>query len=188
MSSAQLAELRPPVRKFMQTVRPTGVERTFDEDEVIVSKTDLRGVITYANEVFLRIAGLTEAETLGAPHSLIRHPDMPRGVFKLLWDRLQSGREVFAYVVNLARNGDHYWVLAHVTPSYGEDGRAVGYHSNRRKPERAAVERIAALYADLRNVEAGASDKVSAAEASVAALNAELARRGTSYDQFVFDL
>ena len=103
-------------------VRPTGTERTFGEDEIIVTKTDLRGVLTYANDVFLRISALTEDEAIGQPHSLIRHPDMPRAVFKLLWDTLKERKELFAYVVNLASDGAHYWVLAHVTPSFDAGG------------------------------------------------------------------
>lgn len=91
---------------------PTGVERRFGEDELIVTKTDLKGRITYCNEVFVRMSGYTEQECLGEPHNIIRHPDMPRCVFKLLWDTIQGGQEIFAYVLNLSKNGDHYWVLA----------------------------------------------------------------------------
>jgi PAS domain S-box-containing protein len=93
-------------------VNLTGVERTFDEEEIIVSKTDLTGRVTYANDVFLRISGYTESEVLGQSHSIIRHPGTPRGVFSLLWRAIESGREIFAHVVNRAKNGDHYWVLA----------------------------------------------------------------------------
>ncbi|MBT3307547.1 MAG: PAS domain S-box protein [Alphaproteobacteria bacterium] len=78
----------------------TGVERFFEDDEIIVSKTDLKGRVTYANRVFLRLAGYTEQEVLGQPHSIIRHPEMPRCVFKLLWDTLEDGKEIFAYVIN----------------------------------------------------------------------------------------
>ncbi|MBL4885738.1 MAG: PAS domain S-box protein [Planctomycetaceae bacterium] len=73
----------------------TGIEQTFKEDEIIVSKTDLKGIITYANPVFLRVAGYSEREVLGRPHNLIRHPAMPRCVFKLLWDTLEQGEEIF---------------------------------------------------------------------------------------------
>ena len=100
------------------TIRPTAVERTFKEDEIIVSKTDLKGIITYANRTFLEVAMYSEDEVLGQPHSLIRHPDMPRCVFKLLWDTIQGGEEIFAYVKNMAKNGDYYWVFAHVTPTF----------------------------------------------------------------------
>ena len=75
----------------------TGVERTFPEDEFIVSKTDTKGRITYANDVFLKISGFTEDEIVGQPHSIIRNPEMPRCVFKLLWDTIGSGNEIFAY-------------------------------------------------------------------------------------------
>ena len=135
--------MTPEPQLLRRPVRPTGVERTFGQDEIIVSKTDLKGRITYANRVFLQVAGYTEREVLGAPHSLIRHPDMPRSVFQLLWDTIQGGREVFAYVVNLAKNGDHYWVLAHVTPTFDDAGKIVGYHSMRRLPARRLKRRAA---------------------------------------------
>ena len=103
----------------------TGIERKFADDDIIVSKTDLKGRITYANQIFLEIAGYTEKEVLGQPHSMIRHPGMPRCVFKLLWQTIEAGHEIFAYVVNRAKNGDHYWVYAHVTPSFDSTGKIV---------------------------------------------------------------
>lgn len=75
--------------------RLTGVERHFDEHEIIVSKTDLKGRITYANDTFLRVAGYRENEILGQPHSIIRHPDMPRCVFVLLWQTIEAGSRDF---------------------------------------------------------------------------------------------
>ena len=110
-------------------IQPSGRERHFKPEELIVSKTDLKGHITYANEVFLRLSDYSEGEVLGKPHALIRHPDMPRSVFKLMWDRISSGHEIFAYVVNMASNGDHYWVYAHVTPSFDANHKVIGYHS-----------------------------------------------------------
>jgi len=121
---------------------PTNVEQFFDRSEIIVSKTDLKGRITYANRTFARLAGYSEAELLGQPHSIIRHPDMPRAVFKLLWDTLAERNEVFAYVKNLARDGSFYWVFAHVTPSMDADQNVVGYHSNRRVPRREVVSNV----------------------------------------------
>ena len=181
-------EARPQTRKFMQYVQPTGRERYLREDEIIVSKTNTRGVITYANQVFLRIADLTEAEAIGAPHSIIRHPDMPRGVFHLLWDRIAAGKEIFAYVVNLAKTGDHYWVFAHVTPSFDVHGNIIGYHSNRRAPNRVAVEKVSELYAELNDIEARASNKAEAISNSVHALSNKLKTAGLSYDELVFSL
>ncbi|MEZ6014881.1 MAG: PAS domain-containing protein [Planctomycetota bacterium] len=168
--------------------RPTGVERTFGEDEIIVSKTDTKGRITYANRVFLRVAGYTEAEILGAPHSVLRHPDMPRCVFQLLWDTIQAGREIFAYVINLAQNGDHYWVLAHVTPTYDDAGQIVGYHSMRRKPNPAAVERVKTLYAALRAEEARHENRAAGIAAAMKSLQVQLDAAGVSYEEFAFAL
>ena len=141
------------------TIQPTGRESPFRDDEIIVSKTDLKGRITYANNVFLRVSHYTAAELIGQPHSIIRHPDMPRCVFKLLWDTLEAKGEIFAYVLNLAKNGDHYWVFAHVTPSFNEAGGVVGYHSNRRKADPAQIAKIAPLYRSLLDEERRAADR-----------------------------
>ncbi|MEU4422593.1 PAS domain-containing protein [Actinoplanes sp. NPDC024001] len=169
-------------------VRPTGVERTFGENEMIVTKTDQRGVITYANELFLRISALREDEAVGRPHNVIRHPDMPRAVFKLLWDVLAERREIFAYVLNLAADGAHYWVLAHVTPSYDSSGRVIGYHSNRRRPSPAAISAVSELYTRLRTVEARENHTKAAVEAGWQALQNELRERGQQYDELVWSL
>jgi PAS domain S-box-containing protein len=175
-------------RKFSATVRATGKERTFGIDEVIVSKTDTAGVITYANDVFLRVAGMAEREAIGQPHSIIRHPDMPRAVFKLLWDTIERGDEIFAYVLNMASCGDHYWVFAHITPTFGPDGRIIGYHSNRRVPDRSAIEAVTPLYAQLKKIEDQAADRAAGLAASTAALTATLRDLGIGYDEFVFSL
>lgn len=169
-------------------VRPTGVERTFGTDEIIVTKTDVKGIIRYANESFLRISALEEHEAVGKPHSVIRHPDMPRAIFKLLWDTISAGEEIFAYVVNLASDGGHYWVLAHVTPSFGSGGRIVGYHSNRRSPERSAVRAADDLYRRLRAEERRHANSRDAVDASYRLLQAEMAERGQTYEEFVWQL
>lgn len=169
-------------------VQPTGKERTFGEDEIIVSKTDPRGRITYANQVFQRIAMYSEKELLGQPHSIVRHPDMPRCVFKLLWDTVQAGREIFAYVKNMARNGDHYWVLAHVTPSFDANRTIVGYHSNRRLPEPSAIAKIEPIYQTLLAEEAGSADKKVGMQSAYDTLVGLLQENGVSYDEFAFSL
>ena len=170
------------------TTTPTGREVTFAEHEIIVSKTDPAGVITYANDVFLRVAGYREKEVLGQPHNLIRHPDMPRCVFWLLWDTIKANREIFAYVVNMARNGDHYWVFAHVTPSYDLEGRLTGYHSNRRVAYADALPAVRDLYARLRQEELRHSVPSKAVEAGRALLTEVLAGAGMDYSRFVFSL
>jgi PAS domain-containing protein len=93
-------------QKFEDNTVLTGVERTFDRRDFIVSKTDLKGRITYANRLFMRLASMEERDLIGTPHSVIRHPEMPRCVFKLLWDTIEAKREIFAYVVNRSKGGD----------------------------------------------------------------------------------
>ncbi|MDC7785658.1 PAS domain-containing protein [Rhodoplanes sp. TEM] len=169
-------------------VTPTDREIHFSPDDLIVSKTDLKGRITYANKVFCDVCGYAEAELMGQPHSIIRHPDMPRAVFKLLWDTIQDGREVFAYVKNMARNGDHYWVFAHVTPSFDESRRIVGYHSNRRVPERRAIEAVAPLYAEVLREEARHANGKDALAAGHRRLIDFVDAQGMPYDELVFSL
>lgn len=167
---------------------PTGREIFFEKDEIIVSKTDCKGMITYSNRVFQRVAGYTELELLGENHNCIRHPAMPRCVFQLLWDVLGSGEEIFAYVINQARNGDHYWVYAHVTPTFDQKGQIIGYHSNRRVPKRSAVEAIEPIYAQLLEIERPFARRKEAIAASTTALLAKLEDAGVSYDRFVWSL
>lgn len=167
---------------------PTGAVRTFGAEQIIVSKTDLQGRITYANDVFVEVSGYSEAELLGQPHSLIRHPDMPRAVFQALWDTVAAGREIFAYVDNLAADGAHYWVLAHVTPSFGPGGRITGYHSNRRCPEPAAIRAVSGLYAQLRAEEQRHGTGRAAVEAGSRLLRDALADRGQTYEEFVWQV
>lgn len=167
----------------------TGSERFFDEDEIIVSKTNLKGHITYANKVFQRVAGYDEKELLGEPHSIVRHPDMPRCIFKLLWDTLESGKEIFAYVLNRAKKGDHYWVLAHVTPSFDSSGNIIGYHSSRRVPDRTIVEdKIIPLYKTLLDEEAKFENRKEGMASSFNAAVSMFGDLGVEYDEFVATL
>lgn len=170
-------------------VVPTTREVTFDADQIIVSKTDLKGRITYANRTFAEVAGYTRAELMGAPHSIIRHPDMPRAVFKLLWDRLGEEAEVFAYVKNMTKHGDFYWVFAHVTPSYDENRRVTGYHSNRRVPDRRVIrDVIEPVYADLLKIEHSHANAKDGLKASFARLADIVTSKAASYDELIFAL
>jgi len=169
-------------------VVPTGRERTFGDEEIIVSKTDPQGRITYVNDVFLRVSKYPEEDLIGAPHSLIRHPETPRAIFTLLWERIQAGREVFAYINNLCADGDHYWVFAHVTPSFDDTGRIVGYHSNRRAPDRGKVNAVRTLYLRLVAAERRYADRRDGLVASTALLEAELAAAGLAYDHWIWTI
>jgi PAS domain S-box-containing protein len=158
-------------------------EKSFSADDLIVSKTDTKGVITYGNELFIEMAGYSEEELLGAPHNLIRHSDMPRAVFKLLWDTLKNGQEVFAYVKNLAKDGSYYWVLANVTPSYDLSGGVIGYHSVRRKPDPEVIKVVEGLYKQMLQAEQSGG-----VQAGTAVLTDLLHQKGVSYEEFVLSL
>jgi len=167
---------------------PTNTERTFGEDEIIVSKTDLKGRISYANEVFQRVGLYTEGELLGEPHSILRHPDMPRCVFKLLWDTVQAGDEIFAYVKNMAKNGDFYWVFAHVTPSFDAQHNIIGYHSNRRLPRHEAIDKVEPVYRQLLAEEERHTDRKAGMLSAFDMLVGLLKEQGVGYDEFIFSL
>ncbi len=122
--------------RINQPVTNREVELT--DKHLIVSKTDLKGRITYVNQDFLDVSGFPESELIGEPHNLVRHPDMPSEAFKDLWETLKAGRPWTGYVKNRCKNGDYYWVLANATPLW-ENGQVVGYLSVRRRATREAI-------------------------------------------------
>lgn len=130
------------------TVTNREVELT--DGELLVSKTDGNGRITFANQAFISISGYTEAELLGQPHNIVRHPDMPKAAFADLWTTVKSGRPWEGLVKNRCKNGDHYWVRANVTPLV-EDGEVTGFISIRSKPTPDEVMAAERLYADMRD-------------------------------------
>ncbi len=167
----------------MSKIPPTGQERVMQQDDFIISKTDTKGRITYCNEIFMDMAMMTEAELLGKPHSIVRHPDMPKVVFKLLWEQVSAGKEIFAYVKNLSKDGSFYWVYANVTPSYDKNDTIIGYYSVRIKPSNSALDIIKPLYQKLLEIEnsqgLGASEKY---------LQTVLKEKGVSYDEFIIQI
>ena len=171
---------------YLSKVRPTGVERVMKAEDVIISKTDLRGVITYCNDIFVDYSAYSEDQLYGAPHSVIRHPDMPRAVFKLLWQELQAGREIFAFVKNLAHDGRHYWVFAQVIPEVSK-GQVIGYFSFRRCPSRRAVTTMEALYKKMRAEEEKVGGNAGMDAAFKMLLDA-LKGMGKTYEELVFEL
>lgn len=168
-------------------ITPTQNEVHLDDHSFIVSKTDLKGKITYANRVFMHIAGYREHELLGVQHNILRHPDMPRGVFKLLWNVIESGNECFAYVKNLCKNGDYYWVFANITVDYDNNGNPIGYFSVRRKPRREAIETIIPIYKEMMRIEQKAGPR-DAPDASIKWLNEVLDSQDTSYERYIHTL
>jgi len=140
----------------MRTNLPvTDVEIQLDDRILIVSKTDLKGRITYINKDFVDISGFSEGELIGQPHNIVRHPEMPVEAFEDMWRDLQAGRPWTGMVKNRCKNGDYYWVLATATP-IREDGQAVGYMSVRRKPARQQIEAADSAYRLFREKKSGA--------------------------------
>ena len=127
----------------------TATEHVMRDDQLIVSKTDLKGRITDFNRDFVDISGFTEQELMGAPQNIIRHPDMPSAAFKDMWQTIQSGRPWTGLVKNRCKNGDFYWVEANVSP-LRENGQITGYISVRRKPTREQIAEAETVYARLR--------------------------------------
>jgi len=120
-------------------------ETVLDEYAFLVSETDAKGIITFANDDFCKIAGYSVEELIGKPHNIVRHPDMPKVAFKSLWDTVKSGQTWTGYVKNKTRDGGYYWVFATVYPFESCDGRR-GYLSCRRKPTREEIAEHEALY------------------------------------------
>ena len=170
------------------TIRPTGIERPWFEDSIIVTKTDSKGIITSVNEVFLEMSHLTEEQALGKPHNIIRHPDMPRCIFQLMWETLAAKEEIFAYVKNMATNGDHYWVFANVTPDLDTNGEIISYHSKRLQPRPDKIAKIIPLYQKLLEEELKHDSPKDGIAASSKLLHDTLKERGMSYHQFIFSL
>jgi len=157
--------------------------REMNENDFIVSKTDTKGRLTYVNKIFIEMAEYTEEELLGKPHNIIRHPDMPKTVFKLLWERVQNKEEIFAYVVNRTKNGNEYWVYANVTASLDPRGNILGYYSVRRKPNPEALAIIKPLYTQM--LQAERSGGIAAGEKVLQDL---LKKEGVSYDELIISI
>ena len=154
-------------------------EVEFKEHELIVSMTDAKGKIVYANDIFCAIAGYTQEEVMGAPHNIVRHPDMPRVIFKILWDTVLSGKPVTAFVKNKTKDGDYYWVKAYVAPILSK-GEVVRITSYRRPISPFAKEEITKLYKMLL-----AYEEKHSVEESLKFVNQFLEERGLSYVQFI---
>jgi len=173
-------------------ITPKDKEIVMREDDFIVSKTDLSGRLTYCNRIFIEFSGYTETELLGQQHNIIRHPDMPRSVFSLLWSVIKSGNEFIGYVKNMSKDGSYYWVLANVTPSYqvipgNTDKKLIGYFSVRRKPELAKLNIIQPLYQDMLAAEkrAGSRDAIAA---GTQVLTDVIESTGKNYREYILSL
>jgi PAS domain S-box-containing protein len=163
----------------MQKPAPIDVEREVTSIDMIVSKGDAQGNITYTNPIFMKISGYSQGELLDKPHSILRHPDMPKAIFKFLWDNISEGKEVNAYVKNLCKDGSYYWVFAQVRMAKNPDGSFRNYVSTRKSMSEGAKAEISELYATMLEAE-----KAEGIDASVKVLESYLTQKGHSLTTF----
>jgi len=164
----------------MSVPMPNNHERVMKDEDFIISKTDLTGKITYCNKIFMEMANLNEFELLGKPHNIIRHPDMPKAIFKLLWEKVENKEEIFAYVKNLSSDGSFYWVFANITASCDHNDNIIGYYSVRRKPNPKALDIIIPLYSQMLKIE-----QEKGMNESLEYLNNILKKERLSYAEFI---
>ena len=138
----------------MQKPTPIDEEIVLDPKRYIVSETDEKGKITYCNDYFIEISGYSKDELIGKPHSMIRHPDMPKVVFKLLWETITQGKNINAVVKNLSKDGRYYWIFTEFESRRDTDtGEIIGYHAARKSISKHVIEVISELYATLVEIE-----------------------------------
>jgi len=167
----------------VQRPEPTGKEIKLSKKRIIVSKTDMKGIILYANDYFSEVSGYSEVELIGQPHSIVRHPDMPKAVFYLLWETIKKGQNITAVVKNMAKNGDHYWVVTDFEISRDSMGNIYQYIAYRRAVPRQVLAEIEPLYAKMLEIE-----KVHGMKASVEYLNTYLHEKGMTYNTYISEL
>jgi len=138
----------------MQKPTPVNEEIKLEPRRYIVSETDEKGKITYCNDYFMEVSGYSKEELIGQPHSVVRHPDMPKVVFKLLWETISQGKNINAVVKNLAKDGRYYWIFTEFEIRKDTDtGKIIGYHASRKTISKHVIEIISDLYAKLLKIE-----------------------------------
>ena len=168
----------------MKRPEPIDHEIILNPKRYIVSKTDKKGIIEYGNDYFVEVCGYSESELIGKPHSIIRHPDMPKIAFKLMWDRINKAENFMAVVKNLAKDGSYYWVVTDFEPKVDPITNEIISHTAFRKAApRKAIETMIPIYAKLIEIE-----KDGGMEASEKYLRGFLEDRHTTYDAFINDV
>ena len=163
------------------------VEKVMSDNDFIVSKTDTKGYIIYCNRIFVEMSGWSRFELMGANHNIIRHPDMPKIAFKILWDLIQNKQEFFGFVKNLRKDGGFYWVFAYITPDLDLNGNIVSYTSFRKKPSRKGIEFMSEVYKKLVEAEkqGGMSASYELLKEMLGATDEDIIEK---YQRLVFDL
>ena len=163
---------------------PLDQEIRLDPKRYIVSKTDAKGIIEYGNDYFVEISGYKESELMGKPHNIVRHPDMPKVAFKLMWERISKGGNFVAIVKNMAKDGRYYWVFTEFEPKVDPlSNEITGYTAFRKAAPKNAIDTMAPIYKKLLEIEAEGG-----VEASEKYLKGFLEENRTTYDAFVNDL
>jgi len=168
-----------------QLAKPSVIDEEIkvDNNKMLLSITDTKGVITYCNQDFVETCGYEEWELAGSPHNIIRHPDMPRFIFKFMWNRIENKHNIIAIVKNLAKDGRYYWVMTDFVIKEDEQGNITGYKAYRRPAPRKAIEAVIPLYKKLLNIE-----KAKGMDASQDYLIGYLESLDTTYDDFIENL
>jgi PAS domain S-box-containing protein len=165
----------------MQRPEPIDKEIKLNPKKYIVSKTDPKGTIEYGNDYFVEISGYSEAELIGQPHSIIRHPDMPKIAFKMMWDRIKQGKNFMAVVKNLTKDGSYYWVVTEFEPKVDPiTNEIISYTAFRKAAPQKAIDTMIPIYKKLLEVE-----EQGGMEASEKYLRGFLEDKHTTYDEFI---
>lgn len=168
----------------MRRPEPIDNEIKLSQEQYIVSRTDSIGVIEYGNDYFYKICGYTDAELHGQPHNIIRHPDMPRILFKMMWERISKGEDIRAIVKNLAKDGSYYWVVTEFEPKIDPvTGKTLSHTAFRRHVPQKVINAITPIYKKLLEIE-----KTEGMQGSEAYLLEYLQQHNTTYDEFITNL
>lgn len=127
---------------------PVDEEVLFD-GRSLISETDLKGNITFVNRKFVEMTGYSKEEAVGEPHSILRHPDMPKAAFKQMWSVIKENKTWEGYVKNLRKDGKYYWVIVTIVPKKDEDGKTIGYIASRKMPDRQILKTVEQQYKDM---------------------------------------
>ena len=166
-----------------EKVIPVNTEVHWNKDLELVSKTDKAGTIRYANEAFVNVSGYEEYELVGQGHNIIRHPDMPKVIFKLLWSNLLKGKDFHAVVKNMAKNGRYYWVITRFEIFKNDKGEITGYMGRRKSVQPEVAERVEELYKKLVQIE-----EASGIEAAEDYLTGYLEDQKKTYEEYLSDI
>jgi len=180
-----ISNMRRTGKTLSQTTRPnpTNREIKLSSQKMLVSKTDASGYISYANENFVEISGYSESELIGSPHNILRHPDMPKAIFYIMWQNIKSNKNIMAVVKNLAKNGNHYWVTTDFEIRKNREGKITNYLAFRQSASKSIIKAIEPLYSKMIEIEESQS-----MDESLKYLDSFLDEKDMSYNEFIKDL